>query len=36
MQDIGDGVALAGYATTLSVVGAEVGVPMSVIGNTIS
>lgn len=36
MQDIGDGVALAGYATTLSVVGAEVGVPMSVIDNTIS
>lgn len=36
MQDIGDGVALAGYATTLSIVGAEVGVPMSVIGNTIS
>ena len=36
VQDIGDGISLAGYATTLSVVGAEVGVPMSVIGNTIS
>ena len=36
VQDIGDGISLAGYATTLSVVGAEVGVPKSVIGNTIS
>ena len=36
MQDVGDGVALAGYATTLSVVGAEAGIPMSVAGNTIS
>ena len=36
MQDVGDIIALAGYATTLSVVGAEVGVPMSVVGKAVS
>ena len=36
MQDVGDIIALTGYATTLSVVGAEVGVPMSVAGNAVS
>ena len=33
MQDVGDGAALAGYALTLSGVGAEVGVPMAAWGN---
>ena len=36
VQDIGDGISLAGYATTLSVVGAEVGVPMASFGKTVS
>ena len=36
VQDIGDGISLAGYATTLSVVGAEVGVPMAAFGRTVS
>ena len=36
VQDIGDGISLAGYATTLSVVGAEVGVPMAAFGKTVS
>ena len=36
MQDVGDGVALVGYAATLSVAGAEVGVPMAAAGNVVS
>ena len=36
MQDVGDGAALAGYALTLSGVGAEVGVPMAYIGSAFS
>ena len=36
VQDIGDGISLAGYATTLSVIGAEVGVPMAAFGQTVS
>ena len=36
VQDIGDGISLAGYVTTLSVVGAEVGVPMAAFGRTVS
>ena len=36
MQNVGDAMALAGYAATLSVVGAEVGVPLMVWGNRIS
>ena len=34
MQDAGDGAALVGYGLTLT--GAEVGVPMSVVGNAVS
>lgn len=34
-QNVGDGIAVAGYAATLSVVGAEVGVPTAVVGNAI-
>ena len=36
IQAAGDGLALAGYLATLSVVGAEAGVPMAWIGNVIS
>jgi hypothetical protein BACCOPRO_03778 len=36
MQDAGDGAALLGYGLTLTGAGAEVGVPMSVVGNTVS
>ena len=36
VQDIGDGISLAGYATTLSVIGAEVGVSMAAFGQTVS
>lgn len=36
MQDVGDAMALAGYAATLSVVGAEVGVPLAYYGNSLS
>ena len=36
MQDAGDGAALFGYGLTLTGVGAEIGVPMSVVGNAIS
>lgn len=36
MQDVGDGVALVGYAATLSVAGAEVGVPMAAARNVVS
>lgn len=35
-QNVGDGIALAGYACTVSVIGAEVGVPLAAIGNAIS
>lgn len=35
-QNVGDGIAVAGYAATVSVVGAEVGVPTAVVGNAIS
>ena len=35
-QNVGDAAAIAGYALTLSVAGAEVGVPLAGIGNTIS
>ena len=35
-QDAGDGIALAGYAATLTGVGAEVGAPVAAVGNTIS
>ena len=36
MQDSGDGMAVAGYALTISVAGAELGVPLAALGNTIS
>ena len=36
MQDVGDAMALAGYVATLSVVGAEVGVPLAYYGNSLS
>lgn len=36
MQDVGDAMALAGYAATLSVVGAEVGVLLATYGNSLS
>ena len=36
MQDAGDGAALLGYGLTLTGVGAEIGVPMSVVGNAVS
>ena len=36
MQDAGDGAALLGYGLTLTGAGAEVGVPMSVVGNAVS
>ena len=35
-QDVGDAVSVAGYACTLSVVGAEIGVPLAASGNGIS
>ena len=35
-QDVGDAVSVAGYACTLSVVGAEIGVPLAASGNEIS
>ncbi|WP_418326993.1 RHS repeat-associated core domain-containing protein, partial [Segatella sp.] len=35
-QDVGDAVSVAGYACTLSVVGAEIGVPLAAFGNEIS
>ena len=35
-QNVGDAVSIAGYALTLSVAGAEIGVPLAGIGNTIS
>jgi hypothetical protein len=36
MQNVGDGVAVVGYAATASVVGAEVDVPMATAGTIIS
>ena len=36
MQDGGDAMAVAGYALTLSVVGAEIGVPLAALGNAVS
>jgi hypothetical protein len=36
MQNVGDGFAVAGYAATATVVGAEVGIPMAVVGNGMS
>lgn len=36
LQDIGDGMAYAGYGLTLTGVGAEIGAPMFGIGNGIS
>ncbi|WP_262494225.1 RHS repeat-associated core domain-containing protein [Flavobacterium commune] len=36
LQDIGDGIAVAGYALTATGIFAEVGVPLAGIGNTIS
>ena len=36
VQDVGDAVSVAGYACTLSVVGAEIGVPLAASGNGIS
>jgi len=36
IQNVGDGAALAGYGLTLSVAGAEVGVPLAAVGNAIS
>ena len=36
MQDLGDGIAVAGYAMTLTGVGAEVGAPTAAFGNTLS
>lgn len=35
-QNVGDAASIAGYALTLSVAGAEIGVPLAGIGNTIS
>ena len=36
MQDVGDGAAVAGYAATATVVGAEVGIPLAIVGNAMS
>ena len=36
LQDVGDGIALAGYGFTISGVGAEVGVPLATLGNGLS
>jgi RHS repeat-associated protein len=36
LQDGGDGIALAGYGATASVIGAEVGIPMAIVGNAAS
>jgi len=36
LQNIGNGLALGGYALTLTGVGAEIGVPMAAIGNGVS
>lgn len=36
MQDVGDATALVGYGLTLSVVGAEVGIPLAELGSNIS
>ncbi len=36
VQNVGDGIALAGYAATLTGAGAEVGAPAAAVGNTIS
>lgn len=36
LQNTGDGISVVGYGATLSVIGAEVGIPMSKIGNTMS
>ncbi len=36
MQDVGDGAAAVGYVLTISVVGAEVGIPLAVGGNVVS
>lgn len=36
MQNVGDGVAIVGYVATVSVVGAEVGVPLAAAGSAIS
>ena len=36
MQDLGDGIAVAGYAMTLTGVGAEVGAPTAAFGSTLS
>lgn len=36
MQDFGDGAALAGYGLTLTVSGAEIGVPLAESGNVVS
>lgn len=36
MQDGGDAMAVAGYALTLSVVGAEIGAPLAALGNAVS
>lgn len=35
-QDVGDGIALIGYGFTLSIVGAEIGIPLAKIGNAVS
>jgi RHS repeat-associated protein len=35
-QNIGDGVVFIGYICTVSVIGAEIGVPLAALGNTIS
>ena len=35
-QNVGDGMAIGGYAATLTGIGAEVGAPLAAIGNTIS
>ncbi|MEN2436668.1 RHS repeat-associated core domain-containing protein [Weeksellaceae bacterium A-14] len=36
LQNTGDVMSVAGYALTISVVGAEVGVPLAALGNTVS
>ncbi|WP_157498198.1 DUF6443 domain-containing protein [Formosa sp. Hel1_33_131] len=36
MQDVGDGGAVVGYALTISVIGAEVGIPLAASGNIVS
>ena len=36
MQDVGDGIAVVGYALTATGVGAKIGIPLAAIGNGVS